>query len=560
MIDLAPYKASSDEGGLWTPRPLYKSPMPPRFASYGPEVCAWIEKHCVFPADQWLGRPFRLLPWQREWINELYAVNDGGELQYRWALLGIPKKEGKTTLAAALALYHVFGDPDELDPHAVCAATADSQADLVFGAAARMVEYSPTLSRVAAVKSKTIEEKRGPGILRRIAASKGVNDGKNISMAVLDELHEWDEINWTIITNGTVGRRRAQIIQITTAGYDLETICGSEYLKGVAIAEGRIVNPTYLFRWYAAPERMDYRDPETWRLAHPGYDIVVSEAALRDKAENTKESPFRRYFLNQWRQTEQAWLGDGMWDECADTDVTLVDGAPTWIGWDASSKRDSTAIAAVQWDGDYEELIEAVASARDEYSSRQDDDGEEEDTDSTAAIQRLMSLLTMRLLVEGRVWDKPIDPETGKPIEEWHVPVGEVETHVRKLGERFDVREIAYDPMFITWSALGFEAQGMPMTEWPQTDARMVPATGALYDMIRLRRLAHNPDDEQAAAFARHIASCVAVTTRGGGERLAKGKAKKPMDFGIALSMAVYRALRAVLSAEQRTPLVWVGE
>ncbi len=212
VIDLAEATEQREPVRLWRPRALYRSPMPKTYQSYGPEVCAWIETHCVFPAGEWLGKPFKLLPWQRTWINELYAVNEDGSLVFRWALLGLPKKNGKTALAAALALYHVAGDPDENDPWAVCAATSSDQADLVYGAASRMVEYSESLTRYLRVYRKEIRYRDGntPGKLERVAASKGKLDGKNISFLVCDELHEWDKENWTILTNGTIGRRRAQ--------------------------------------------------------------------------------------------------------------------------------------------------------------------------------------------------------------------------------------------------------------------------------------------------------------------------------------------------------------
>ena len=82
--------------------------------------------------------------WQKDWINELYACDAKGNLRYRWSLLGIPKKNGKSTMIAALALYHLMADPDEADPWAVCTAASDRQADLVFNAAIAVQEHGRT--------------------------------------------------------------------------------------------------------------------------------------------------------------------------------------------------------------------------------------------------------------------------------------------------------------------------------------------------------------------------------------------------------------------------------
>lgn len=86
------------------------------------DEAAQIEANCALPSGEHIGRPFRLMPWQKEWVNELYACDAKGDLRYRWSLLGIPRKNGKSTRIAVLALYHLMADPDEADPRAVCAA------------------------------------------------------------------------------------------------------------------------------------------------------------------------------------------------------------------------------------------------------------------------------------------------------------------------------------------------------------------------------------------------------------------------------------------------------
>lgn len=74
-----------------------------RWYSYGPDVAGWIEANCVLPSGEHIGRPFRLMPWQKDWINELYACDSKGNLRYRWSPLGIPKKSGEYRPLDALA-------------------------------------------------------------------------------------------------------------------------------------------------------------------------------------------------------------------------------------------------------------------------------------------------------------------------------------------------------------------------------------------------------------------------------------------------------------------------
>jgi phage terminase large subunit-like protein len=459
----------------------------------GDTVIEWIEAHCVYPSGDLMGRPFVLLDWQREWVRELYRCDRESNLAYRWALLGVPKKNGKSSLIAALALYHLLGDPHEADPWVVVAAAADRQADIVFNACKRMCEYSPALAEATERYRWEIKVKGGAGKLERVAASAGKLDGKNISMLIIDELHEWQRENWTILTNGTVGRKRAQIVQITTAGWDRESICYTEFQKGQRIAAGEVENPSYHFRWYGAPEGADHRDDATWADANPSYGTLVTAEVLRDKLINVPESEFRRYFLNQWVEVEDLWLPAGAWDACRVEDVRLRPDVPTFIGWDASTKYDSTAIVAAQ---------------------EQDE----------------------RYVVKAWVWERPLDPN-GDPVEDWAVPGAEIAGMLRDLWRHeLTVQSIAFDPAFVTWLAQELQSEGLPMVEWPQTDNRMVPATQAGYEAIVKGVVAHDGDP----VLARHVRAAVAVQTFRGGTRITKGrKSTRKIDAAVALLMAL---------------------
>lgn len=478
--------------------------LPRKRYSYGPEVISWIEKYCVYPSGEKMGEPFILMPWQREWITDLYETDATGTLRYRWALLGIPKANGKSPLASALACYHLLGDPDEDDPWVVVAAASDKQADIVFDGAKRICEKSATLNPLTIRYRWEIRAKGGSGKLERVAAAKGKLDGKLISFLVIDELHEWTEENWIILTGGAMKRDRAQIIQLTTAGFDEETICFTEYEKGQRIASGEEDNQSYLFRWHGAPEGADYRDPKVWQASNPSWGNLVNEKTLADLCRNIPESQFRRYRLNQWVETEDAWLPQGLW-ESRNAPFEFMPKAPVAVGWDASTKNDSTGIVAVG--------------------------------------KRRCARGKMHLGVIPRVWERPWLPD-GRPDENWRLPIVECEDYIRQLCECYTVSGIAYDPAFITWSAGDLEAAGLPMVEWPQTPGRMVPATAALYEQIvgvcecGEPLLQHNGD----AALARHVRNAAPRAMRGGGMMLVKGTTKRKIDLAIAMVMAVGEA------------------
>lgn len=452
-----------------------------------------------------IGQPFRLMDWQKKWLEELYECDSDQNLKYRWALLGLPKGNGKSTLIAALALYHLLGDDDEPDPWVVCAAASDRQADIVFNACKTMCELSPRLKEATIRYRWTIQPKGAPGKLERVAASAGRLDGKLISMLVVDELHEWTLENWTILTNGAGKRQRSQVVQITTAGFDKDSICYREYDKGQRILSGESEIKNYLFRWFGAPEGADHRDPVVWAASNPSYGTLMTESQLSDRCANIPESQFRRYFLNQWVEAEELWLPAGAWEACNIGPFELEEGAPTFVGWDASTKHDSTAVIAGQWHGE-------------------------------------------KLRIKAWIWERPLD-SNGNPIEDWEIPGAEVETQVRALWRKYRAREIAYDPAFITWKAQELTTEGAPMVEFYQSDVRMVPATQTTYDAILNGTIEHDGDPK----LARHLRNAMAVQTSKGGQRLTKGKIRRlhnMIDGAVALSMVTDRAMRWIRPAD----------
>lgn len=488
------------------------TPNGPKRRSQGARVIRFIESHTVLTNGQWIGQPFRLQAWQRRLIYELFEVGDDDLRRYRWALVGVPKKNGKTELAAALALYFLLGD-DEPSPLVVCAAASDEQADLVYGAAKTMVTMSPTLSQICTPFDKEILVPSKPGAkLQRVAAVAGTNDGKNIHAVICDELHEWQgdkgEKVWNVLTNGTGARRQPMVLQITTAGYDLETVCGRQYEYGKRVRSGEVNDPRYYFHWTEAPESCDHRSPEAWEAANPSFGTLVHPQFFEDQLSKKTESVFRRYFLNQWVAGADLWLPYGAWDACL-SDLELDEGLPAHVGVDVALRNDSTAVVVAQ---------------------RQDE----------------------RIVVRAKVWENPF-PEGDPRHAEWKLNIFEVEEHLKELRERFPEPaceidgalmpgpEFAYDPAYFHRSAAVLEGEGLAMVEYPQHDSRMIPASQNLYQMVAEGRIAHDGDP----TLKRHVENAVA-DQKPRGWRLTKPKgSRKKIDAAIALAIAAHRAQTA---------------
>lgn len=488
-----------------------------------------------------------VLAWQRMVILAMFAVGADGMRLVRWALVGIAKKNGKTELCAALALFFAFGPSgpdDEAEPSAivVCAAGNDDQADLIFGAAKTMAELSPTLRQILETYEAEILCPSLPGskIVRVAAAAKKTSstlDGKNVYVVICDELHCWEgngaRVVWDTLTNGTVTRRQPMVIQITTAGFDPETICGEQYDYGVAVASGEVVDPAFLFWWVEAPKGADHRNPAVIAAANPSFGEIMNIEFYLDQLTKKTEAVFRRYFLNQWTDSAESWLDQGQWEAMSIGPFLFAKGSALWTGTDAATKHDSTAHVTGQWHDCHPKC---------------------KGWNAADAERAKAGKPSRKLRLQAKIWERPYDPRTRRPVDDWRLPIAEVENFLRDLSTEFGIgprglRACGYDPALFERSAQQLETEGLPMEEVPQSDARMVPASQGLYQLITEALLEHDGNE----VFARHLRSAVAVQARGGngGYRLAKGKSRKKMDAAVAAAMCTHLA---VLDAGEQAP------
>jgi phage terminase large subunit-like protein len=478
--------------------------------SRGPQVIQWIERNCVHTKGKWSRQPFRMMAWQKRYITQLFEIDaDTGRRKIRESYLRIPKKNGKSELVAAIACFCAQADTEPA-PEVYVAANSDEQADLVFGAAKFMCENSPTLTRVTQCYAKEIHFRRSDqtvGKIRRLSATVGTNDGLNVSHAIFDELHEFTATKgaamYDVVTNGTAAREQPLIMEISTAGFDEESLEYRKYEYGKRVNAGEIDDPTFLFVNFEAPASADYRDLDAWAVANPSWGITVHESYAEDQIRKKSEGIIRRYNLNQQTETEDLWLPAGSWDACR-ADVAFDPNLPVVAGWDAARRRDATAVVALQ---------------------RKDG----------------------RVLSQAFIWERPINPANGQPVEDWKTPTGEVMALIRDLHSTYDVR-VGYDAWGIKESVETLESEGVVMVEVPQTNARMIPATEYLYELIVNETFAHDGD----ATYARHMRNAVTRVTPSG-VRVDKMKTRKPQDACIATIIAASELLQE--SPEEETPL-----
>ena len=313
----------------------------------------------------WYGKPFQLLPWQHETISEFYGrKQENGKRQYSFLYLEIPKKNGKSELAAGLGLLHTFADGEMRGEVYVCAADKDN-ASIVFEVALSMIEQCPALAKRAKItKSKRELVDTVTGTKFKVMSSEAYSKhGYKPSCVIFDELHAQPNRDlWDVMTFGAGAARDQPVwIVLTTAGDDPDrhSIGWEQHEYARKVRDGEIADDTWLPIIYGAPEEADIFDEQTWFDANPslGHTIpveTVQKEALRARNSEAAERLFRWLRLNQWISLKRTgWLPLTLFDNTS-ADVlkpnaarwTRADliGSYCYAGLDLASTTDLSAL------------------------------------------------------------------------------------------------------------------------------------------------------------------------------------------------------------------------
>jgi len=324
------------------------------------EVIHFFEHRLHHTKGRWAGQLFKLLPWQRELITKLFGtLKPDGTRQYNYVYCEIPKKNGKSELAAGVALYLLFAD-HEPGAEIYSAASDRDQASIVFNVAAQMVRYSKLLSSKCKIidSTKRIVHHNG-GVYRVLSAEAYSKHGYNIHGCIFDELHTQPNRDlFDVLTKGA-GDARLQplFFMITTAGYDRHSICWEVHEHARQVRDGIIKDPTFLPVLYFAPEDAEWTDQKVWEGCNPSMTTLYEDgsgildpkkikAHCRRALDNpAEENMFRRLRLNQWVKQESRYIPMKAWDACGDPFVPdLLKGKDCYAGLDLASSIDVAAL------------------------------------------------------------------------------------------------------------------------------------------------------------------------------------------------------------------------
>ncbi|WNX85778.1 terminase TerL endonuclease subunit [Agathobaculum sp. NTUH-O15-33] len=347
-------------------------------------VCDFIE--CLQCSN---GEPFALINWQRESVEEFYgeliededADTAGSYMRrYQYLYLEIAKKNGKSELAAALAVYHLYADGEINGEVYVVAADRDN-AGIVFAAAKHMVETCPTLAKRSRIvdSTKTIYDNVSGSKLKVMSSEAYSKHGYKPSCVIFDELHaQRNRDLWDVMTFGAGDARQQPVwIVLTTAGDDPDrnSIGWEIHCKALAILRYR--NGRRTERDYDDPRwlpimyglgliededelaKIDIYDEDLWRRCNPSIGKTIKMRSIRAEAREAKQSEaaerlFRWLRLNQWIATKSVgWIPLTIYDKTQWNPegckhwrdaVELLRGKRCFGGVDLSKSTDLTAL------------------------------------------------------------------------------------------------------------------------------------------------------------------------------------------------------------------------
>lgn len=476
---------------------------------------------------EWYNKPFKLLEWQEKIIRDIYGtVKPDGYRQFTTAYIEIPKKNGKSELAAAVALLQLCGDGEQRAEVYGCAADRQ-QATIVFDVAADMVQMCPALAKRCKVlkANKRILYIPTNSFYQVLSADAATKHGFNVSGVVFDELHTQPNRNlFDVMTKGSGDARKQPLyFLITTAGTDTHSICYEMHQKALDIIEGRKTDKTFYPCIYGAAQEDDWTDKKVWYKSNPSLGITIPLEKVQAACDSAKQTPgeenaFRQLRLNQWVKQAVRWMPMDKWDLCkAEINLDFLAGRVCYGGLDLSQTTDITAFVLVfppidDYDKYY--IIPYFWIPSDNIQKR-----------------------VMRDRVPYDVWERQGYLQT---TEGNVVHYGFIEDYIEKLGEKFNIREIAFDRWGAVQMVQNLECAGFTVVPFGQGFKDMSPPTKELMKLVLEKKIAHNGHP----VLRWNVDNIYIKRDPAGNIKADKEKSTEKIDGAIATIMALDRAVR----------------
>ncbi len=503
----------------------------------GQRAVDWLRtlKH---PKSNLPDKAFQLDPWQEEIVRKIYGPCDkNGRRIVSNVVMLLPRGNRKTSLGAALALLHTWG-PEAVPSGEVLFSAADQkQAKIGFREAESIIVASGDnkiwrkgyagrtfdagdMIRLQEYKNKILFP--NGSWLEAISSDAGTQHGRTPVFALIDELHAWTKPElWDVLRTGLVKVPGSLSVVITTAGRGQENVAFKVIEYARKVAKGEIHDPATLPILFETDRDADWQDEAVWHACNPGLAHGYPDLpGLRQLAREAAQRPadreaFRQLHLNIWLDhSADPFVDMAVYDKGnKPVDLKALEHRPCWLGVDLSSNSDLTVIVAAWRDGDDGYIVHPwFFCPKDNLQLRADRD-----------------------LVPYPLWAEEgfIEPTHGNVVD-----FRAVEDTIRDLCERFEVKEIAFDPHLARVMMSNLLEDGYPAVEMRQGWVTMAPAIKELERAIVGGKFRHGGHPVLRWNFD----NIAVEIDKAGNKAFHKGKSRDRIDGAVAAAMAVARA------------------
>jgi phage terminase large subunit-like protein len=467
------------------------------------------------------GKKFELRPWQVEFIKEVYREDDGGNRPIRTAVLSMARKNGKTQLAASLALCHLLGPEAENRGEVYSCANDRFQAAKIYHEMVALILAHPRFpTRVNILRfQKIIEDLINGSIYCALSAEAKTKMGLNPSFVCYDELGVSTDRHLYDAMDSALGARRDPLLMVisTQAANDLAPM--SQLIDyGLKVKNGDLVDPSFHLTLYTAPDDADPWDEATWRLANPALGDFLSLSNVERLAKQAQrmpaqESSFRNLILNQRVSAQAKFIESSEWNACSEAPKIPL-GAKIYGALDLGSTRDMSALVIVHEDADDNFHVKCEFWLPGDIQERCDQDRAPYD-----------AWIRDGLLHEA---GKSTDPRL-------------IALRIAELSSEYRLMTLAFDRWRINDLKRELDAIGCDVTLVPhgQGFKDMTPAVDVVERLIVQRRIRHGNNP----VLRMCVSNAVVTRDPAGGRKLDKSKSTGRIDGIVAMAMAFSVAL-----------------
>ena len=481
------------------------------------KAVGFIETFITHTKGELSGKPFLLEDWQKKIVSDLFGwKNKKTDLRkYRTAYIQIGRKNGKSTLASALALYMLFAD-DERGSEIYSAAGDRQQAGIVHEIAKGMIVANPELSKRSKVYRNSIVNESKGNFYQAISSDSKTKHGFNANCIIFDELHTQPNRSlWDTLTTSVGSRRQPLTIAITTAGYDRNSICHEIYKYAQQVDNQSVKDETFYSCIYEAEMDDDITDEDVWKKANPNYGVSLKKNYMEIESQRAVDVPsyqntFKRLMLNIWTDSVSVWIPNNEWMEChQEFDYSTLDGKECWGGLDLASTRDISAFVLLFKVDEKYIVLPHLFIPEENAKKRSERDG--------------VDYVTWKnqghiIATDGDVADYNF-----------------IKEKINELSKKYRIQSIAYDRWNASQLVIDLQNDGANMDPFGQGFVSMSAPTKELEKLIIGKQIIHNNNP-----CMNWMLSNVAIQEDPAGNiKIAKNKSKEKVDGLVALVMAL---------------------